>query len=260
MEESIKLQDIVKILKKRLFLIVSLTILSGIIAAGISYFVLTPIYQTSTQMLVNQQDTEIETIQSQDIQTNLQLINTYNVIIKSPVILEQVIERLDLELTTSQLSEKISVSNVNNSQIINIGVIDEQHFRAVDIANTVVAVFQEELPVLMNVDNVSILSPAVHLDHPNAMKPNKPVITVIAAVIGTMLGVGLAFLFEYLDTSIKTEQDVEDHLGLPILGMVIQIPKKGNVQKTKIVQGELSRRKSRGEKFVQEKTVKTTDG
>ncbi|MDN4495113.1 YveK family protein [Ureibacillus aquaedulcis] len=253
MEESIKLQDIVKIVKKRIFLIVSLPVLAVIIAAIISYFVLTPVYQASTQILVNQQKTATETIQSQDIQTNLQLINTYNVIIKSPVTLNQVIERLDLEISTSQLSEKITVSNVDNSQIITINVMDEQQFKAVDIANTVVEVFQEEIPVLMNVNNVNVLSPAVYSEDSTHVKPNELMLIAIAAVIGILLGVGVAFLLEYLDTTIKTERDVEELLGLPILGMVIQIPKKGSIQETKEVEVQLSRRKSskkRSEKLV----------
>jgi len=250
LEETISLQDIFKIIKKRLFLIVSLTMLAAIIAAIISYFVLTPVYQASTQILVNQQKSDVETIQSQDIQANLQLINTYNVIIKSPVILDQVIERLDLDMTNTELSEKITVSNADDSQVISVSVEDVQHFKAVDIANTVAEVFQEEIPVLMNIDNVKVLSPAVHLDFPNHVKPNEMMNIAIAAVIGIMLGVGLAFLLEYLDTTVKSEQDVEEFLGLPLLGIISPIPEAEFKQKAKSVEGELSRSKRRSEKLV----------
>ncbi|WP_404427704.1 capsular biosynthesis protein [Ureibacillus chungkukjangi] len=250
MEETISLQDIFKIIKKRLYLIVSLTMIAGIIAAIISYFVLTPVYQASTQILVNQQKTQVEQIQTQDIQANLQLINTYNVIIKSPAILEQVIERLDLELTPSQLSEKITVSNASDSQVISVSVEDEQHFKAVDIANTVAEVFQEEIPVLMNINNVNILSPAVHLEFPSHVKPNELMNIAIAAVIGVMLGVGLAFLLEYLDTTVRSEQDVEDLLGLPILGIVSPFPEEEIEKDKKSAKGELSRSGNRREKLV----------
>lgn len=223
-EETISLQDLFKVLKKRIGLIVSITIGAMLIAGIISYFFLTPIYQGSTQILVNQTKQEQQPIQTSDIQTNLQLINTYNVIIKSPAILTKVIERLDLDTTPSELTNQISVANANDSQVVNITVQDEQAFMAVDIANTVAEVFKEQIPVLMNADNVNILSPAVLPENPSPIKPNKTMNVAIAMVVGLMIGVGLAFLLEYLDTTMKTEQDVEDILGLPILGLVSPIP------------------------------------
>jgi len=223
-EETISLYDIFKVLKKRILLILSITIISTLAAAIISFYVLTPIYQASTQILVNQKTSEQQNqIQTTDIQTNLQLINTYNVIIKSPVILSKVIEILDLNTTPSALSNQITVSNANNSQVVNISVQDEQAYLAVDIANTVAQVFQEEVKELMNVDNVNILSPAELPENPSPVKPNKMLNMAIALVIGLMVGVGLAFLLEYLDTTIKTEHDVEELLGLPILGFVSKI-------------------------------------
>lgn len=223
-EETISLQDIFKVLKKRIALIISITIGAMLIAGLISFFLLTPIYQGSTQILVNQTKQDQQTIQSSEIQANLQLINTYNVIIKSPAILNKVIERLDLDTTPTELTESISVTNANNSQVVNITVQNENPALAVDIANTVASVFQDEIPTLMNADNVNILSPAVLPANPTPVKPNKTMNVAIAMVIGLMIGVGLAFLLEYLDTTVKTEQDVEDLLGLPILGLVSPIP------------------------------------
>ena len=225
MEETISLQEIFKTLKKRAALIISLTIVAGIIATIISFFVLTPIYQATTQVLVNQkkEDNIAQQMTSADIQSNLQLINTYNEIIKSPAILSTVVENLDLPLSPGQLASKITVTNANNSQVLNINVQDENYNVAVDMANQVVEVFKEEVPALMNVDNVNVLSPAVYSENPSAIKPNKMLNVVIALVIGLMLGVGLAFLLEYLDTTVKTEQDVEEIIGLPIIGVISPI-------------------------------------
>ncbi|MFJ8512864.1 YveK family protein [Lysinibacillus xylanilyticus] len=229
MEETISLQDIFRTIRKRAVMIISLTVLSIIVAAIISFYVLTPIYQASTQILVNQQKTD-QQIQTTEIQTNLQLINTYNVIIKSPAILSKVIERLDLEMTPTQLANQITVSNAQNSQVVDVSVQDELAFRAVDIANTTAQVFQEQIQVLMKVDNVNILSPALLPENPSPVKPNKMLNMAIAAVLGLMIGVGLAFLLEYLDTTVKTESDVEELLQLPIIGLVSPIDDKDLVQ------------------------------
>lgn len=224
MEETISLQEIFKTLKKRASLIGIFTLSAVIIAAIISFFLITPIYQSSTQILVNQKKELIsQQMTAADIQSNLQLINTYNEIIKSPAILTIVLENLDLELTPAGLASKITVNNANNSQVLNISVQDPNHNLAVDIANQVVEVFKEEIPNLMSIDNVNILSPAVYVENPSPIKPNKALNMAIALVLGLMVGVGVAFLLEYLDTTVKTEHDVEELLGLPILGLVSPI-------------------------------------
>lgn len=229
MEETISLQDLFKTIRKRIGLIALLTILAVTIAGVISFLVLTPVYQSSTEILVNQSPTEAGQLTNQNIQTDLQLINTYSGIIKSPVILSQVVEELNLDMTSDQLTEKITVSNADQSQIVNISVQDEDPSMAVDIANTTASVFENDIQELMNVDNVRILSPAVMKENPTPVAPNPMLNMAIAAVVGLMLGVGIAFLLDYLDTSMKDQQDIEDILGLPLLGIISPIVEKAEI-------------------------------
>ncbi|MDN3451561.1 Wzz/FepE/Etk N-terminal domain-containing protein [Planococcus sp. APC 3906] len=233
MEETISLQELFTTLKKRLGLIIILTALAIIIAGVVSYNFLTPIYQTNTQILVNQEKSEAAALLNQNIQTDLQLINTYSVIIKSPAILDQVSDQLALDLSADQLTNKITVSNAENSQVVNISVQDPDPAIAVDIANTTAAVFQEEIQELMKVDNVSILSFAVVKENQAAVSPNPMLNMAVAAVVGLMLGVGIAFLLEYLDTSMKNEQDIEDVLDMPLLGVISPINEDAKPLSTK---------------------------
>ena len=226
MEETISLKVLFNTLKKRVWLLISMMVVGITIAAMVSYYFLTPMYQSATQILVDQQTAKSSTFDSTDIETNLQLINTYNVIIKSPVILSKVIEKLDLDATTYHLNSQITVSSEQNSQVVNIIVKDQEAYRAVDIANTTAAVFQEEIVNLMKVDNIAILSPAVLPENPRPIKLNPELNMVVGAVIGLMLGIGIALMLEYFDTTVKTESDIERILDLPILGLISPISER----------------------------------
>lgn len=222
MEETISLKEIFNVIKKRLLLIMAITLGAAVVAAVVSYFVLTPTYQSSSQFIVNQSQGQDPTMQYNvnDIRANVEIINTYNEIIKTPAILGDVIEELNLPYSVAGLGQNITVANAQNSQVVTVTVTDEHPATAVDIANTTVAVFQDKIQEFMNVDNVNVLTEAQLSANPSPVAPNPILNIAIAVVLGVMLGVGLAFLLEYLDNSITTEDDIDKHLELPVLGVI----------------------------------------
>lgn len=222
MEETISIKDIFKTLKKRWKLIMLLTLIAALVSGSISYFLLTPIYQSSTQILVNQKQSDNQ-LDSTQIQSNIDMINTYSVIIKSPAILEKVIDELELNQSVDQLSQKITINSQENSQVFSLTVQDSNPAKAVEIANTVSSIFQKEIKDIMKVDNVSILAKAEVKGNPTPVKPNPLLNIAIAVVVGLMAGIGLAFLLEYLDNTIKDEDDIERLLDLPLLGSIQKI-------------------------------------
>ncbi|OIK10589.1 capsular biosynthesis protein [Bacillus sp. MUM 116] len=226
MEETISLQELLQTLKKRLRLILSITFLAVLISGVVSYVFLTPIYQASTQLLVNQTKSKENLYNYNEVQTNLQLINTYNVIIKSPAILDLVIKDLNLKMTVKELNKKITVQNETNSQVVNLSVQDPDLAKAAKIANKIAAIFQEKIVKVMNVDNVSILSKATVAENPDPIKPRPLLNIAIALVVGLMAGAGLAFLLEYLDNTVKDEQEIEKLVGLPVLGVIAEMDDK----------------------------------
>ncbi|MFJ7681453.1 YveK family protein [Peribacillus butanolivorans] len=222
MEETISIKDIFQTLKKRWKLITLLTLIAALISGAISYFLLTPVYQSSTQILVNQKQSENQ-IDSIQIRSNIDIINTYSVIIKSPAILEKVIIDLELPQSVDQLSQKITINSQENSQVFSLTVIDSDPSKAVEIANAVSATFQKEIKDIMNVDNVSILAKAEMKENPTPIKPNPLMNIAIAVVVGLMAGISLAFLLEYMDNTIRDEKDIETLLDLPLLGSIQKI-------------------------------------
>ncbi|PFB95608.1 capsular biosynthesis protein [Bacillus cereus] len=243
MEETISLKDLFHILRKRLAMILIITFGAAIVSAIISFFFMTPIYQTSTQILVNQKKQEGAAIQYNEVQTNIQLTNTYKVIIKSPVILDQVNEKLNLNMTAQALTGKINVTNEKDSQVISITAEDKNPKLARDIANTTAEVFNSEVAKIMSVDNVTVLSKAEVVENQSPIKPRPMLNVAIAFVVGLMAAVGLAFLLEYLDNTVKKEEDVENLLGLPVLGIVARMDE----ETTNVKSHAPSSRKVRGQ-------------
>lgn len=220
MEETISLQEIVHTIKKRLAMIAIITIAAMLISGIVTKVFMTPQYDASTQVLVNQKNDQTNQIDSTSIQTTIQLINTYSVVIKSPTILSDVIKNLNLDMTPSQLANAITVNSAQNSQVFTVTVETASPIKSVEIANEVARVFKNKIQSIMKVDNVSILSKAQLAASLSPVKPSLKLNVAIAFVVGLMVSVGIAFLLDYLDSTIKTEEDIEKALGLPVLGAI----------------------------------------
>ncbi|MDE4086029.1 Wzz/FepE/Etk N-terminal domain-containing protein [Planococcus maritimus] len=220
MESTFNMKEFFKNLKKRLPLIIAMTVAFVAIAAAVSYLWMKPVYQASTQILVNKAPANAQEFSMQDIDTNLQLISTYNVIIKSPAILTEVINELGLNEAVQSLNERIEVSSIEDSQVVTLEVEDGSMQQAVLIANTTAKVFEQEIRNLMRVDNVSILAPATMPASPEPVKPDPLFNMAIGAIIGFMLGTGLAIVLDQLNTTVRTEEDIDELLGLQVLGVV----------------------------------------
>ncbi|MEB2589862.1 Wzz/FepE/Etk N-terminal domain-containing protein, partial [Bacillus cereus] len=206
MEETISLKELFHILKKRLAMILVIAFGAAIVSAIISFFFMTPIYQSSTQILVNQKKQEGAVIQYNEVQTNIQLTNTYKVIIKSPVILEQVKEKLGLNIPVQELNKRIEVTNEKDSQVVTVTAQDNDPKVARDIANTIAEIFKSEVAKIMSVDNVTVLSKAEIMENQSPIKPVPMLNIAIAFIVGLMAAFGLVFLLEFLDNTVKKEE------------------------------------------------------
>lgn len=223
MEETINIKQLFQTLKKRIVLIISVTLIMMITSGLVSYFILTPEYKSSTQILVNQAKTDDTFYNTNEVQTNIQLISTYSVIIKSAAILNSVRNDLGLKESVAELNEKITVESTQNSQIMTVSALDNNPAVALEIANKTAEVFESEIKKIMSVDNVTILPLADDQENQAPVSPNPVLNIAIAAVAGIIIGVGISFLLEYLDNTVKNEQDIEKLLELPVLGAITTI-------------------------------------
>lgn len=114
--------------------------------------------------------------------------------------------------------KNITVSQVNDTEIIKISVKNENPTLARDIANTIASIFSKEVYEIMKVDSTSTLDVAKLPT--NALPQNKVTKIAIAGILGIMISIGLVFVLEYLDRTIKTSDATEKLLGVPVLGVI----------------------------------------
>lgn len=221
MEETVKLSELLKILKKRMALL-AISLLTGIIVAVlVTVFLLTPKYQASAQLLVNRAREGNPNVQWNEIQTDIQMINTYKTIIKGPVILNEVRERLGTELTAEELSKKIEIVTEQNSQVFSIKVLEDNPYTATDTANTISTVFKEKIGGIMSVENVTIISDAAL--NAKQVSPKMLVNVIVGGIIGLLIGIGVSFLLEFMDKTVRDEQYIKELLGWTSLGSITEM-------------------------------------
>ncbi|CAC6496359.1 Capsular polysaccharide synthesis enzyme Cap5A; truncated [Staphylococcus aureus] len=189
-----------------------------IISAIVTFFVLSPKYQANTQILVNQTKGDNPQFMAQEVQSNIQLVNTYKEIVKSPRILDEVSKDLNDKYSPSKLSSMLTITNQENTQLINIQVKSGHKQDSEKIANSFAKVTSKQIPKIMSVDNVSILSKA---DGTAVKVAPKTVVNLIGAFfLGLVVALIYIFFKVIFDKRIKDEEDVEKELGLPVLGSI----------------------------------------
>ncbi|RJQ26974.1 MAG: lipopolysaccharide biosynthesis protein [Peptococcaceae bacterium] len=218
-----ELKDILRVLRKRKWLLILIPLVAVLTSGVMSYFILEPVYQASATLMVGKTyaGPNGPLLQYTDILTANQLVKTYSQIAKSRTVAEQVIAVQNLPISPQQFSKMVSVQPVQDTQLIQIKVESADPRLAAAMANAAAGVFMEKVVSVMKVDNVNIVDPAV--EPPFPVKPNKKLNMVISVIIGIMAAVGLVFLFEYLDQTIKSSEDINRYLEIPVLGTIPRI-------------------------------------
>ena len=173
-----------------------------VISLLITIFLMKPKYEANTQVLVNQKESN-EQYRAQEVQSNIQLVNTYSEILKSPRILEDVAKK-DKNLSASEIGNMLTVTKQADSQILNVSVENHSKADAERIANEIVSVFSKDMPKIMDIDNVSILSKADGTA--SKVSPNLSQNLAIGLVLGLVLTIVIIILKNYLIEELKQKK------------------------------------------------------
>ena len=213
-----------KTLWKRKFSIVLVALVFAIAAFGYNAFLAKKEYQSTSRIyVVSRQNQDNNALTNSDLQAGSYLVKDYREIILSQNVLSQAIEELKLDLTPAELSKKISVSVPTDTRILSITAKDGDPKEAARIANGLRNVAAEKIIAVTKVSDVTTLDEAEVPQSPSS--PNIRRNVLLGFIAGAGLMVVLMVVVEVLDDRVKRPEDVEELMGLTLLGIVPDIKK-----------------------------------
>lgn len=227
---AIDLQHLWKLFVQHVRMILIWTVGLGVIAWGLAAFVIPAKYTATTQILVNQRNSNDNNGQAYtNQQADIQMINTYKDIITNQVILKSASKQLAnpsgsqraYALSVAKLKDSLTVSTQNNSQVFYLSAEAGNPTEAKVIANTVAKVFKKQIRSMMNVNNVTIVSEATT---PTSQSfPNKKLFALAGLVLGFLISYVYVLVRDLTDTTVRDNDFMTNELGLTNLGQVGEI-------------------------------------
>lgn len=215
-EKEINIKKLIYVIRKRIWIVVVLSILFAVLGGVYSMFFTKPLYESSSRLIVNAEP---------------ELMNTLMVMIEEPSFLEFVIIDLELDMTPEKLSEQVYAESIEGSSIVKISVVDANPLMAKKIADATANVFQKEIPKLLEFKDISIFSEAKQSSNP--INDDHETKIMLGFIVGLIAGVGLIFLVNFFDDTIKSEREAELLLNLPVFGSIskVEARQKAGVKK-----------------------------
>lgn len=217
--------DVLYLLRKlwsRKFFIIFIALVVGTVALLGSIFFLKPKYTSTTRIYVVSRSSD-SSLTNQDLQAGSYLVNDYKEVITSNEVLSSVISQENLSLSTSELSNMISVNIPTDTRVISISVEDTDAQEASDIANTIREVAAEKIKSVTKVDDVTTLEAAEVASKPSS--PNIKRNAALGALVGGFLAIVGILVAEVLDDRVRRPEDIEETLGMTLLGVVPDVDK-----------------------------------
>lgn len=237
MEEMVSLNVILTIAKKRFLLLITTIVLGLGVASITTYFFIIPKFSASAELIVQSKNENSAMNLQSDIQANVFLINTYKDMILGDIVLNRVSEEIesstDYQVTKSELAQMIDVLQSPGSQMFQIKITTDDSKKSAIISNLTAKVFREKAMEILDVSRVTITSAAQSNSLP--ISPNKKLNMAIGVLLGLALGIGIVFLLENLDKTVKDKRFISEELALPILGTVNEMSTK-ELEKGRAVQ------------------------
>lgn len=223
---SIELADVFKIIKSYAILLILIPILACISAFVFSKYMITPTYTASSQIFIaTKAPQEGQTsVYSEQLKSNVQLINTFNTILKSSRTIEKVKQSLELDTPTAQLAKAMQIQSEKDSLVFTVSFIDRDPEKATKIVNALTKAYQEDIPQLITSNKVIVLEQASIPTVPSS--PKLAINMIMALIIALVIDVIFSLMILLFRNTINSEKDLED-LDLNMMGTIPMMKSKG---------------------------------
>lgn len=215
---EINIYEIFEVLKKRWLLIVSITLVATLISIILNFFIIKPVYETSTKVFIGKEENNLEGYNSNDIQMYQKLLQTYAETIKTKEVIKAAINNVNADLTVKGIKESLVITPVSDTQILQIKYENKNPEIAKEILENITNEFIILAKELVPNVNVRVIEFVELPEEP--VSPNKKMNITITFLLGLMVSVGLVFLIEYLDNTFKNKEDLESELDIPVIGVI----------------------------------------
>ena len=219
-ETTLDLSEVFDILRKRKKLIILITAIC-VIAAGIfSFFIIPPTYEATVSVIIGKSPdiSSDSKVDYQDVMMYEQVTKTYSKIALSNTVAEKAVQKLNNGMTSDDFIKCVKATPETDTQIITLTADSKSASDAMNMVNALADCFIEESQRIYPTGSAQIMDKAKLPKFP--IKPRKKLNVAIAFVLGIMASVGLSFLLEYMDNTIKTESDIEKIVDLPVIGVI----------------------------------------
>lgn len=218
-EEEIDLNELFNIIKRNIIVILGVAFVAGVVGFLFTTLLVDKEYVSDGMIIVNNRKQDgASNITNDEINSAKGLTSVYSIIIKSDPVLETVKTNLNLSMTISELRSTLSINSVDGTQVMNIKSQTKDAKLSAAIVNEILGVAHEFLIEKVEAGSVQVVSPAKV--NSLAVSPNPKRNSVLMFAVALMGMSGIFIVISLLDKSIKSEQDLENHLGVPILGVI----------------------------------------
>lgn len=222
--------DLLRVIWRRAWIIVLLTLIFAGLALGDSFLLQTPKYEASIKILVSQsqQGGDNQSNLGSDVQGLQGLTGTVVEAVNGRAVAGAVIQKLDLRMEPDTFLENLNAEQIPNTLLVEVSYRDTNPERAQKIANAIGEELGQRISRInpsANPITANVLEPATVPDTPVSPKPLRN--GFLGLVLGAMLGIGLAFLLENLDDSWRSPEEAEQISGVPTFGVIpeFRVPK-----------------------------------
>lgn len=212
-EESIDLKELFRSILRHFKLIVILCLLSCCCGFFGTKLLIAPTYTASTSIYLTPQISESGSLDYNSQMANSKLVSNVVELMTQNNIMSEVAKNVGLESAES-VKSMVSVSNDSNTEIITVTATTNDPKLSKAIANDTVNTFITRMQKNLNVSNIEVVDKAKLSYIPSG--PNVKKNAMISGVVGLFIGVGYAVLKFLLDNRLRTKEEAEKYLGIPV--------------------------------------------